>query len=560
MYRPEKLICLVIFLLVVCSYSCKSKHVSNNNDVVNDPADMNEQVKVNIENILVTAEKNKYSLKDSSTLLYFAVINNYYKSTGFEPMWSSKENWLEPAKLLIKYIDNAAMQGLYKEDYHFKKLQRIKLVLDTDSIKRMDAVMWANADVLMSEAYAGLLKDLKQGRLVPDSLSWKNDTSKHRTFFASNFDRLKNGEHLHNILEAVQPKHAGYINLKKVIKKFTDSMDTRTYTYLIYPNKDSIGFLKAFKKRLNEAGITIPSNADSLQLYSAVKKYQKMKGLLADGKIGNSIVKQLNLTDRQKFNVIAITLDKYKILPEVMPQKYIWVNLPAYNLKVWSKDSLVLESKVICGKTATPTPLITSAISDIVLYPTWTVPTSIISKEMLPGLKRNTSYLARRGLYLLNGKGEKINPASINWAKYSKGIPYRIQQGSGDRNALGVIKFNFANPYSVYLHDTNQRYLFKNGVRSLSHGCVRVQEWQKLADFIVRNDSINLKRNDTMHYNTDSIRNWIAQKEKHVIEVKNKIPLFIRYFSCENANGAIKFYDDIYGEDKELKQKYFAGK
>lgn len=560
MYRPEKLICSVIFLLVVCSYSCKSKHVSNNNDVVYDPADMNEQVKVNIENILATAEKNKYSLKDSSTLLYYALINNYYKSTGFEPMWSSKENWLEPAALLIKYIDNAAMQGLYKEDYHFNKLQKIKSILDTDSIKRMDAVMWANADVLMSEAYAGLLKDLKQGRLLPDSLSWKYDTAKQRTFFASNFDRLKNGEHLHNILEAVQPKHAEYINLKKVIKKFTDSMDTRTYTYLIYPNKDSIGFLRAFKKRLNEAGITIPSNADSLQLNSAVKKYQKMKGLLADGKIGNSVVKQLNLTDRQKFNVIAITLDKYKILPEVMPQKYIWVNLPAYNLKVWSKDSLVLESKVICGKTATPTPIITSAISDMVLYPTWTVPISIISKEMLPGLKRNTSYLARRGLYLLNGKGEKINPANINWAKYTKGIPYRIQQGSGDRNALGVIKFNFANPFSVYLHDTNQRYLFKNGVRSLSHGCIRVQEWQKLADFIVRNDSINLKRNDTMHYNTDSIRNWIAQKEKHVIEVKNKIPLFIRYFSCENANGAIKFYDDIYGEDKELKQKYFAGK
>ena len=83
---------------------------------------------------------------------------------------------------------------------------------------------------------------------------------------------------------------------------------------------------------------------------------------------------------------------------------------------------------------------------------------------------------------------------------------------------------------------------------------------QKLANFIVRNDSMNLKRNDTMHYNTDSISNWIAHKEKHTIEVKNKIPLFIRYFACENVKGSIKFYDDIYGEDKELKQKFFAGK
>ena len=196
----------------------------------------------------------------------------------------------------------------------------------------------------------------------------------------------------------------------------------------------------------------------------------------------------------------------------------------------------------------------------MVLYPTWTVPTSIIKKDMLPGLKKNSAYLAKKGLYLLNSKGEQVDAASIDWAKYNKGIPFLIQQGSGDDNALGVIKFNFDNPYSVYLHDTNQRYLFKNSVRSLSHGCVRVQEWQKLANFIVRNDSLKWKKTELMPYNTDSIMSWISQKQKHSISVKNKIPLFIRYFSCEAVNGSIKFYDDIYGEDKALKQQFFAAK
>ena len=560
MYSPAKLLSSFIFIFLSCCISCKNKHGSKDRNNVINPSEMNAQVKLVIDNILNTAEKNENKLKDSSLLTYNAFLKNYYFNTGYEPIWSSKQEWLPQAALLIKYIENAGLQGLYKEDYHFIKLINIKSVLDIDSIKKMDAVLWANADLLMSEAYAGLLKDLRQGRLLPDSLSWRNDSAKFRIFFAPNFDRIKNGEHLNNILEAVQPQHAGYKSLKKTLQKFIDSMDTRTYTYLVYPYKDSIGFLKLFKKRMNEAGIVIPINADSLQLSSAIKQYQKTKGLTADGKIGNNIIKNLNLTGKQKFNTIAITLDKYKLLPEVMPPKYIWVNLPAYHLKVWSADTIVLESKIICGKPNTPTPILTSAISDLVLYPTWTVPTSIISKEMLPGLKRNTSYLARKGLYLLNGKGEKINPANINWAKYTKGIPYRIQQGSGDGNALGVIKFNFKNPFSVYLHDTNQRYLFKNSVRSLSHGCVRVQEWQKLANFLIRNDSINLKRNDSMHYNTDSIINWIAHKEKHTIEVKNKMPLYIRYFSCENINGSIKFYDDIYGEDKDLKQKFFAGK
>ena len=560
MYSPAKLLSSFIFIFLSCCISCKNKHGSKDRNNVINPSEMNAQVKLVIDNILNTAEKNENKLKDSSLLTYNAFLKNYYFNTGYEPIWSSKQEWLPQAALLIKYIENAGLQGLYKEDYHFVKLINIKSVLDIDSIKKMDAVLWANADLLMSEAYAGLLKDLRQGRLLPDSLSWRNDSAKFRIFFAPNFDRIKNGEHLNNILEAVQPQHAGYKSLKKTLQKFIDSMDTRTYTYLVYPYKDSIGFLKLFKKRMNEAGIVIPINADSLQLSSAIKQYQKTKSLTADGKIGNNIIKNLNLTGKQKFNTIAITLDKYKLLPEVMPPKYIWVNLPAYHLKVWSADTIVLESKIICGKPNTPTPILTSAISDLVLYPTWTVPTSIISKEMLPGLKRNTSYLARKGLYLLNGKGEKINPANINWAKYTKGIPYRIQQGSGDGNALGVIKFNFKNPFSVYLHDTNQRYLFKNSVRSLSHGCVRVQEWQKLANFLIRNDSMNLKRNDSMHYNTDSIINWIAHKEKHTIEVKNKMPLYIRYFSCENINGSIKFYDDIYGEDKDLKQKFFAGK
>ena len=560
MYSPAKLLSSFIFILLSCCISCKNKHGSKDRNNVINPSEMNAQVKLVIDNILNTAEKNEYKLKDSSLLTYNAFLKNYYFNTGYEPIWSSKQEWLPQAALLVKYIENAGLQGLYKEDYHFVKLINIKSVLDIDSIKKMDAVLWANADLLMSEAYAGLLKDLRQGRLLPDSLSWRNDSAKFRIFFAPNFDRIKNGEHLNNILEAVQPQHAGYKSLKKTLQKFIDSMDTRTYTYLVYPYKDSIGFLKLFKKRMNEAGIVIPINADSFQLTSAIKQYQKTKGLTADGKIGNNVIKNLNLTGKQKFNTIAITLDKYKLLPEVMPPKYIWVNLPAYHLKVWSADTIVLESKIICGKPNTPTPILTSAISDLVLYPTWTVPTSIISKEMLPGLKRNTSYLARKGLYLLNGKGEKINPANINWAKYTKGIPYRIQQGSGDGNALGVIKFNFKNPFSVYLHDTNQRYLFKNSVRSLSHGCVRVQEWQKLANFLIRNDSMNLKRNDSMHYNTDSIINWIAHKEKHTIEVKNKMPLYIRYFSCENINGSIKFYDDIYGEDKDLKQKFFAGK
>jgi L,D-transpeptidase YcbB len=161
---------------------------------------------------------------------------------------------------------------------------------------------------------------------------------------------------------------------------------------------------------------------------------------------------------------------------------------------------------------------------------------------------------------LVNGKGETVDAYSVNWSKYTKGIPYKVMQNSGDNNALGVFKFNFNNPYAVYLHDTNQRYLFKNASRALSHGCVRVQEWEKLAFYIARNDSMNLKPEEKLTYNTDSIKNWIAAKERRRMDVKNRIPIYIRYFSCEGKDGKIKFYDDIYGEDKAMREKFFTGK
>jgi L,D-transpeptidase YcbB len=573
MYFSNKIFSSVIVCLLICTAACNSKKVSEEGYEIVKPSEKDEDIQSLISTTIDKATKDSLNI-DSISLNYYSIVKNYYNKTENLPIWSSNQSWTAAGISLYNYLQNAALQGLFSADYNFAKIKSIKNTLDADSLKKLPQDLWSNADILMTDALVGLLKDLKQGRMVDDSLSWKNDTSTYNKYFGTYIEKAKHTNNLDSLLELVQPKHEGYVLLKKGIKKFVDSMDNRSYTYVNYPAKDSASFTKSIKKRLNEAGITIDLtgivktvpdsvrrfNPDSIAISNALKIYQKREGITADGKVGAAVVKRMNTSDKQKFNTIAITLDRYKLLPEKMPEKYIWVNLPAYYLKVYEKDSVALESKVIVGKPATATPIITSTITDIMLYPTWTVPTSIITKDMLPGLKRNSNYLARRGLYLLNGRGKKIDAGSINWDKYSKGIPFAIQQGSGNSNALGVIKFNFDNPYSVYLHDTNQRYLFKNGVRCLSHGCVRVQEWQKLADYLVRNDSLNLKAGDSLSISTDSIRKLMAQKINKKIVVKEKVALFIRYFGCELVDGSIKFYDDIYYDDRDMKQKYFASK
>ena len=144
-----------------------------------------------------------------------------------------------------------------------------------------------------------------------------------------------------------------------------------------------------------------------------------------------------------------------------------------------------------------------------------------------------------------------IPPSKINWKKLSKKyFPYLIRQRQGDDNSLGVLKFNFRNKYAVYLHDTNARWMFSKSDRALSHGCVRVQNWEELAHYLVRNDTIK--------YPVDTLISWIVRQEKHVVSGFKKLPLFIRYFTVEGVGGKVKFYEDIYAEDKILAEKYFS--
>ena len=125
---------------------------------------------------------------------------------------------------------------------------------------------------------------------------------------------------------------------------------------------------------------------------------------------------------------------------------------------------------------------------------------------------------------------------------YKKAIPYKVIQGSGDDNALGVLKFNFYNRYAVYLHDTNQRSFFGFDSRAFSHGCVRVQEWEKMAYYIMENEKNSVVSSKSKQIPVDSLTHWLAIKEKHSIPIRAKVPVFIRYFTCEAHNGQISFF------------------
>jgi murein L,D-transpeptidase YcbB/YkuD len=370
------------------------------------------------------------------------------------------------------------------------------------------------------------------------------------------FEQLKQSGNAPHTLGALEPKHPPYDSLKKGLKFFLDSITTfKRLTYLPYPVRDSAAFYSLLQKRLFEEDIVLSptEKMDTTAWKAAIRKYQGSKGLKITGKVNDATIGNLNNTDWEKFKRIAINLDRYKLLPDTLPKTYVWVNLPSYQLKLIDGDSVALQSRVIVGSPKTRTPLLTSEISNFITYPQWTVPYSIIFKEMLPQIQKNIEYLKKQNLMVVDKYDSIIDPATIDWSKLSrKRFPYLIRQRQGDDNSLGVLKFNFANRYSVYLHDTNARWLFSKSSRALSHGCVRVKEWEKLSHFLVRNDSVK--------YHPDTLRSWIQRQEKHVVYGFRKVPIYLRYFTCEGSDGKVKFFEDIYGEDKLLRQRYFADK
>lgn len=555
----------ICFLAIISAFfgSCNNEKKEPPTSVIaNSPQELQTKTEDVIRSEIDFAVSNNGKIDDSISLHKAQLVRDIYSGRSFSTLWSKEGQWLPSGDSVASLVERARLFGLFPEDYHAKQIGELRVKIQhnlQNGSKKMDAVLWSKADVLLTDAILQFITHLKLGRLPNDSVTGRKDSVITNEQFARYIDTISSGASLAAIISGLEPVHTGYHELKALLPAFLDSVTDRIFTVVPTPGKNAPDFKRKLQTRLFEGGYIQQDStvADSLTLVNAIKRYQKENKIAVDGVAGGGTVRLLNLSDREKFLRIAITLDRYKLLPEKMPFRYIWVNVPSFYMQLKEADTLKLESKIIVGKPHTRTPLLTSAISELITYPQWTMPTSIIVKEVLPAAKKDPGYFARKGYSLIDSKGEVVDPYSVEWSKYSKGLPYKVVQGSGDDNALGILKFNFGNKYAVYLHDTNQRYLFARDFRSLSHGCVRVQEWEKLAYTIIRYDNATNPKTSPME---DSLGSWLNQKVKRSISIRNRLPVFIRYFACEARNGRIVFYDDIYGEDRELREKFFAGK
>ncbi|OIN60750.1 L,D-transpeptidase family protein [Arsenicibacter rosenii] len=236
---------------------------------------------------------------------------------------------------------------------------------------------------------------------------------------------------------------------------------------------------------------------------------------------------------------IRETLNTYRWLNRFSTGQCIVVNLPSATLRVFDRSGKpVLSSRVIVGKPATPTPLFTAVVTGIVMYPYWTIPKSILIREILPAVRKNPlAQLEAMKLQVIDARGKPVDPATVNWSVPATAFPYRLRQATGCDNALGLMKFNVNDPYDIYLHDTNARNLFATANRFLSHGCIRVEKPVELANQLLGKPA----------FTASYMKACPANAVPRTIPLPKTIPVVMTYNLIDlDEDGSIQVYRDRY--------------
>ena len=236
-------------------------------------------------------------------------------------------------------------------------------------------------------------------------------------------------------------------------------------------------------------------------------------------------------------------------MPDDFGQRYVFVNLADFHLKVVDEPKTIFVTRVVVGKPFFRTPVFSKDMSYLVVNPYWNVPPSIARNEILPKIKENANYLAEKNFELLSdwsSDAYAIDPTTIDWSRMTRGnFTYKVRQGPGAGNALGRLKFMFPNPFNIYLHDTPAKTLFDRYERTFSHGCVRVQHPQDFAAVILGGQS---------DWDPARIEAAIETGVSQVVSLAEPLPVHITYLTAwTNKDGTVHFRDDVYGRDVPLR-------
>ncbi len=499
-------------------------------------------------------------------------LANFYKDNNYSPIWHDGKETNPIVEQLMRSVATAEAEGLNPDDYHFPKLSELYQALaEIYKNKQIPLpVFLTETELLFTDAALHYGQHLRTGKVNIDSLGLHYDVKRERENLNSLLQTTADQRSIPTFFEYAKPKHPMYARLKKQLAEAKKDLTSKgEHKAMATGRMLQLGMsdnrVPALRERL---GIPAPKppvvkkdsttqtqqalKVDSLYnpmafdstLYKAVFDFQQKHGLGADGIVGSQTIAALNTPKTERIEQIKVNLERWRWLAHNLGDRYIFVNIPAFKLYVMEKgDAVGLEKKVMVGKAYTSTPVFSDNMDYIEVNPYWNVPFSIATKEILPILQRNPSYLVKENMQVLS-RGKALNPYAINWKGLNKSnFRYQIRQKPGRKNALGLIKFMFPNRYNVYIHDTQSKSLFSKSVRAFSHGCIRLEKPKELAEYLL-----------APKYSKQDIADLFKAGKNKKVRMPYPLPVFITYFtSWVDEQGNLRFGPDIYERDEAVK-------
>jgi len=497
----------------------------------------------------------------------YSFLRKLYSQLFFTPLWMHKKGISKAAKELFSHIKNDAtldkMGKLYQDALLLESMTNEVYGTNGTTTQKVDL------EFKISQLYEGYTNYAYLGSINWGAFNARisnlmvNDVSTEWVLHRPDVNALIMAEHaalggsLGQELKKSIPSKYKYKALQKELIRYREIKENGGWTPILLTGILKAGAstqsVYALRERLRVTGDYLPceNSTEGLEydkcLQGAVKHFQKRNGLSVDGEVGSGTLKVLNKTVDERITTMLLNLDRIKWLKERNAKRHVIINIPDFMLYFEEDGKLRQSIRTVVGKPKNPTPIFSNTVKTIVLNPYWNLPTSIVQKEMIPKLLKNSNAMRKKGIEIRTGWGKNaklVNPSSIDWAqyRYSKEVPFRFAQVPGPGNALGKVKFLFPNKYAVYMHDTPSKSLFNKSKRAFSHGCIRLQKPRELLKtFASFNSNVDFSKSQKI----------LKGKNKTYYTLKQKVPVDVIYLTAwVDYDGKLQFRNDVYNYDK----------
>ena len=553
--RVDRLLFSILFGSLLLSAACGGVHIGG--DVSDDAPQHLGALETGVQQLVESALIPDYMTRDDEGTRLWKLTRTFYERREFAPAWIDEGSPRPQMDALIRAIHAADREGLDPELYSASLLDRRKEEASRGFLTRRgfnpkEAVAM---DVRLTTLYMKFASDLADGvsDLARADATWRIEPESVDPL--ADLERALHDNRVAESLFEHTPANPDYRALQRALGDYRQQAAHGGWPSVppdarIKPGQAS-PYVPALARRLAASGdYTGPVPRDGERssygpdLQDAVKRFQRRHGLTDDGLVGPLLVAEMNVPIEARIAQLELNMERWRWLPRDLGDRHILVNIPEMSLDVWDHGSVPLTMRVVVGKPDTQTPIFNDEMTYVVFAPFWNVPTDIAKKETLPSVLRDPGFLDRMNMEIIDASGNPVRADAIDPESTGK---YRFRQRPGTSNALGLVKFMFPNQFNVYLHDTPAHSLFARASRSLSHGCVRLEQPEKLAEYVLR---------DQPEWTPERIAEAMHGGEERVVKLKEPLPVYIGYWTARvTPDHLVQFRRDVYGIDARLTAK-----